>query len=282
MATNKRTFPNTYFTWYNDDNRIAILTQDTTSTSGERTSEKYDTFQGTGNLSSTITNMVTDGSSVTVTTSSAHGLTYDANGIIDRVVISGTRHYDKNYALTSVPSTTSFTIASSALGATADTISDLDVSSGTATVTTSAAHGYSVGDTVYIDASNNTYDEQVTVASTDGSTGFTYTTSNGDITDLTGTVGDTGTSTSLFIDNGLRITYHAKYEEADATTDNLQSDLGLDSALHNAVLCYVKSRLYEDDEDLEYAQYFRQMYEQKIKKFRGRRSAVRHLAVPNL
>ena len=46
MATNKRTYPNSYFAWYNDDNRVAILTQDTTSTSGERTQEKYDTYQG--------------------------------------------------------------------------------------------------------------------------------------------------------------------------------------------------------------------------------------------
>ena len=46
MATNKRTYPNDYFAWYNDDNRVAILTQDTTATSAERTQEKYDTFQG--------------------------------------------------------------------------------------------------------------------------------------------------------------------------------------------------------------------------------------------
>ena len=46
MATNKRTYPNSYFTWYNDDQRLAILTQDTTATSGERTQEKYDTYQG--------------------------------------------------------------------------------------------------------------------------------------------------------------------------------------------------------------------------------------------
>ena len=46
MATNKRTYPNSYFAWYNDDQRLAILTQDTTATSGERTQEKYDTYQG--------------------------------------------------------------------------------------------------------------------------------------------------------------------------------------------------------------------------------------------
>ena len=46
MATDKRTYPNNYFTWYNDDDRLAILTEDTTSVSGERTYEKYDTYQG--------------------------------------------------------------------------------------------------------------------------------------------------------------------------------------------------------------------------------------------
>ena len=46
MATNKRTYPNDYFAWFNDDQRLAILSLDTTSTdSSERTSEKYDTFQ---------------------------------------------------------------------------------------------------------------------------------------------------------------------------------------------------------------------------------------------
>ena len=46
MATDKRTYPNDYFAWYNDDNRIAIICEDTTATTGERTQEKYDTYQG--------------------------------------------------------------------------------------------------------------------------------------------------------------------------------------------------------------------------------------------
>ena len=132
MATNKRTYPNTYFTWYNDDDRLAILTQDTTSTSGESTREKYDTYQGD------------------------------------------------------------------------------------------------------------------------------------DVT------------------NGIRITFHSKYEEVTAVTDNLQSGAGLDSALHNSVLCYVKSRLFEDIGDLQKAQYFMTMYQSKIKKHKGRRSGVRFLSVPRL
>ena len=211
MATNKRTYPNSYFTWYNDDNRIAILTQDTTSTSGERTTEKYDTFQGDGNLSGTISDADCSGTTITFTTSADHGL---ATG--DRVSISGTTNFNDD----------------------------------------------------------NLASQSVTVVSVNA---FTMTRSSSD-----SNTNETGTFTSLFIDNGLRITFHSKYEELTATTQNLQSDGGLDSALHSAVACYVKSRLYEDDEDLQYAQYYRAMYENKIKKFRGRRSAIRHLAVARL
>ena len=132
MATDKRTYPNDYFAWYNDDARVAILVLDTTTTSGERTREKYDSYQGS------------------------------------------------------------------------------------------------------------------------------------DVT------------------NGIRITFHSKYEEVTAVTDNLQSGAGLDSALHSAVVCYVKSRLFEDSGDIQRAQYFRTMFEQKVKKHRGRRSGVRFLAVPRM
>ena len=132
MATNKRTYPNDYFAWYNDDNRVAILTKDTTTTSGERTSEKYDTFQGD------------------------------------------------------------------------------------------------------------------------------------DVT------------------NGLRITYHSKYSEVDAVTDDLKTDAGLDSGMHVSVLCYVKARLLEDMGDLQKAQYFRTMYEKMMKTYPLRKTGVRQLAVPRM
>ena len=84
------------------------------------------------------------------------------------------------------------------------------------------------------------------------------------------------------VTNGISITFHSKYEEVTAVTDNLQSGAGLDSALHNAVLCYVKSRLFEDIGDLQKAQYFMTMYQSKIKKHKGRRSGVRFLSVPRL
>ena len=132
MATNKRTYPNTYFTWYNDDNRVAILTEDTTATSGERTTEKYDTYQGD------------------------------------------------------------------------------------------------------------------------------------DVT------------------NGLRITYHSKYETIDAQTEDLKTTGGLDSGLHPAVVCYIKGRMFEDAGDLQRAQYFRTMYDKMVKQYPLRKTGVRQLAVPRM
>ena len=210
MATNKRTYPNDYFVYYNDDNRLAILCQDTTSTDNS-TSDKYDTFQGAGNLSGTISDADCSSTTITFTCSADHGL---ATG--DRVSISGTTNFnDDNLASQTV------------------TVSNVNTFTMTRSSSSSATN-------------------------------------------------ETGTFSSLFVDNGLRITYHSKYEEATATGNNLQSDLGLDSALHNAVVCYVKARLYENDEDFQFADYFRKMYEAKIKKFRSRRSAVRVLSVPRL
>ena len=210
MATNKRTYPNDYFVYYNDDNRIAILCQDTTSTDNS-TSDKYDTFQGAGNLSGTISDADCSGTTITFTCSADHGLVTG-----DRISISGTTNFNDN----------------------------------------------------------NLASQSVTVTNVNT---FTMTRSSS-----SSATNETGTFSSLFVDNGLRITYHSKYEEATATSNNLQSDLGLDSALHNAVVCYVKARLYENDEDFQFADYFRKMYEAKIKKFRSRRSAVRVLSVPRL
>ena len=132
MATNKRTYPNSYFAWYNDDNRVAILAQDTTATSGERTTERYDTYQGD------------------------------------------------------------------------------DVSS------------------------------------------------------------------------GLRITFHSKYETVSAVTENLKTNIGLDSGLHPSVVCYIKSRMFEDVGDIQKAQYFKQMYDKMVKQYPLRKTGVRHLSVPRL
>ena len=202
-----RNYPNDYFAWFNDDQRLAILSLDTTSTSSaERTTERYDSFQGTGNLSGTITDLDGDGSTATAT-SASHGLATD-----DRVTISGTTSYDGDYSVT--------------------------VTGGSATV-------------------------------------FTFSNS-------ASTSNETGTFTSLFIDNGIRITYKSKYETVTAITEDLDDDIGLDTGLQPSLVCYMKSRLYEDQGNFEQANYFRQMYDNLMMKQRSRKSGVRGLAVPNL
>ena len=80
------------------------------------------------------------------------------------------------------------------------------------------------------------------------------------------------------VTDGLLLHYYAEPNAVTAITDTPD----VDNVFHTAIIDYVKARLYEDDEDLEYAAYYRRMYEQKVKKFRGRRSAVRHLAVTRL
>jgi hypothetical protein len=204
----KRDYPNDYFSWYNDEDRLAILELDTTSTSGEKTKEKYDSFQSDGNLSGNITQTSTGGGSAVECTSASHGL-----AVNDRVTISGTTSYDGNHAVTVVGDANTFTIA----------------------------------------ATNSTSNEGA-------SSGVTW--------------------TSLFIDNGLRITYHAKYGTIDAVTEDLKTEAGLDSGLHPMVVCYIKARMYEDQGDMQKAQYFMSMYDKNMKQYPLRKSGVRQLAVP--
>ena len=206
----KRTYPNSNFAWYNDDDRLAILCEDNESVSGERTTEKYDTFQGTGDLSGTITDADCSGTTITFT-SAAHGL---ATG--DRVSISGTTNFNDD----------------------------------------------------------NLASQSVTVTGTDT---FTMTRSSSD-----SNTNETGSFVSLFIDNGLRITYHSKYGTIDAQTEDLKTEAGLDSGLHPMIVCYIKARMFEDSGDIERANYFRQMYEKGVHQYPLRKSGVRALAVPRI
>ena len=206
----KRTYPNDNFAWYNDDDRLAILCEDNESVSGERTTERYYSFQGAGDLSGTITDADCSGTTITFT-SAAHGL---ATG--DRVSISGTTNFNDD----------------------------------------------------------NLASQSVTVTGTDT---FTMTRSTSD-----SNTNETGSFTSLFIDNGLRITYHSKYGTIDAQGEDLKTEAGLDSGLHPMVVCYIKARMFEDSGDLERANYFRQMYEKGVHQYPLRKSGVRALAVPRL
>ena len=213
----ERTYPNDYFAWYNDDQRLAILSLDTTSTdSSERTTEKYDTFQGAGNLSGTIT---------------------------------GFSDYNSTVAGT--------------------------------TLVNDASHDLATGDRITISSSPDSYYDTAS-SNSDGNYSITVINSSTFYITATYSAEDSGSWTSLFIDNGLRITYKAKYTEVSAVTNNLDTDIGLDTSLHTCLVCYVKSRIYEDQGNFEQANYFRQMYNNLVMKQSSRKSGVSTLAVPNL
>ena len=86
------------------------------------------------------------------------------------------------------------------------------------------------------------------------------------------------------VSDGLRITYHSKY--TPITTANLTGQLstthGVDTGLQTCLLYYAKARLFEDQGNLQQAQYFRQMYEKEVKRYPSRKSGIRTLAVPRL
>ena len=210
----KRNYPNDYFAWYNDDKRLALVALDTTSTSGERTKEIYDTFQGDGDLSGTITTFA-------------------------------------NYTSTV---------------------------SGTVQVT-DASHGLDTGDRITITSSPDSYYDTAS-SNSDGNYEITKIDANNFYISATYSAEDSGTWTSLFVDKGLRITCHSFYDTPTSTDNDLESDLGLNSGLHNCLICYMKARLYEDQGDLEKAQYFRRMYEKNVAQYPSRKSGVRTLAVP--
>ena len=84
------------------------------------------------------------------------------------------------------------------------------------------------------------------------------------------------------VTGGLRITTNSRFDYVDAQTDNLKTNIGLDTGLHVNVVCYVKARMYEDIGDLQQAQYYRQMYEKNMKQYPSRKSGLRALAVPRL
>ena len=47
MATNKRTYPNDYFAWYNDDSRLAIVSRVLSTDSTTTINDVFDTFTDT-------------------------------------------------------------------------------------------------------------------------------------------------------------------------------------------------------------------------------------------
>ena len=74
-------------------------------------------------------------------------------------------------------------------------------------------------------------------------------------------------SPTISIGMGLRIRYKANYRPVDKSGQDLDTYSNLHESLHPALVCYVKSRLYEDAGDIETAQHFRNMYEVAVRKF---------------
>jgi hypothetical protein len=208
MATNKRIYPNDYFAWYSDDNRVSILVEDLSTETGERTSEKYDTFQGSG-------------SSGSISAFADYGTT--ATGTVQA---------------------------------------------------TSSNHGLLTGDSITIaDADTSAFNATHTITRIDDNSFYFTATWGAD---------STASWSSDNVINGLRITYHSKYEEVTDITNNLYTNAGLDSSLHMSLVCYVKARLFEDMGDFQKSQYFRVMFDKMVKQHRSRRSGVRSLSVPRL
>ena len=84
------------------------------------------------------------------------------------------------------------------------------------------------------------------------------------------------------VTGGIRITTNSRLDYVDAQTDDLKTNIGLDTGLHSSVLCYIKARMFEDMGDIQKAQYFKVMYEKMIKQYPSRKSGVRSLSVPKL
>jgi hypothetical protein len=94
--------------------------------------------------------------------------------------------------------------------------------------------------------------------------------------------GEYDTYTDDTVSDGLRITFHSKYEEVDSLTDDLESGSGLDSTIHALVVDYVKSRILEDTNQFQEAQFFRAKFDQGVAKKPTRRASVRILSTPTL
>ena len=88
--------------------------------------------------------------------------------------------------------------------------------------------------------------------------------------------------TSSTVTDGIKMTIHSKYETATALTDDLQTTCGLNESMHVHVLEYVKSRILEDQGELDKAGFFKGKYESGVMKTPTRKSGVRVLLVPEL
>ena len=80
----------------------------------------------------------------------------------------------------------------------------------------------------------------------------------------------------------LRVTYHARYSPISDLEQDLNTQIGLKYGLHLALLDYIRSRLEEDEGDMQKAAFYFSRFQSRVKKFPYRKSAVRSIQPYNL
>jgi len=80
----------------------------------------------------------------------------------------------------------------------------------------------------------------------------------------------------------LRVTYHARYGPITSLEQDINTDIGLKYGLHLALIDYVRSRLEEDNGDLQKASFYFGRFTKRVKQFPYRKSAVRSIQPYNL
>ena len=80
----------------------------------------------------------------------------------------------------------------------------------------------------------------------------------------------------------LRVHYHARYSPISDLDQDINTDIGLKYGLHLALLDYVRSRLEEDEGNMDKASFYFARFTSRIKKFPYRRSSTRSIQPYNL
>lgn len=84
------------------------------------------------------------------------------------------------------------------------------------------------------------------------------------------------------VQEGIRVSYTAKYNAVKYYDDNIADNNKVDSGLHVALLDYVKARLEEDMGNVDKSMYFKSKYRNKIKTYPHSKKGQRGLKVPHL
>ena len=84
------------------------------------------------------------------------------------------------------------------------------------------------------------------------------------------------------LDHRLRIHYHSRYTKVSGLEQDINTDIGLKYGLHLALIDYIRARLSEDSNEEQKAMYYYSKFNDRIKKYPYRKSAVRGIQLYNL